>query len=49
MLVILQLLGTFVGDLFKSQRRLDIEKSLSSASAQYCRAAYTVPSAAAWE
>jgi hypothetical protein len=25
MLVILQLLGTFVGDLFKSQRRLEIE------------------------
>jgi hypothetical protein len=28
MLVILQLLGTFVGDLFKSQRRLEIENLL---------------------
>jgi hypothetical protein len=42
----LHLLGTFVANLFKSRRRLEVE-NLSLASAQYCPAAITAPSAAA--
>jgi hypothetical protein len=47
MLAMLHQLGTLVANLFKSRRRLEVENLFSSASAQYCPAAFTAPSAAA--
>ena len=45
MLAIFHLLWTVVANSFKSQRRLELEKSFSSASTQHCIEASTTPSA----
>jgi hypothetical protein len=49
MFAIIHLLATFIADLFKAPRRLEVEKPFSPPSAQYCSKGRTAPSTASWE